>query len=248
MKASKDGGELAVDRAGDDVEDGDEHEEGAGNERVPERDYDADDAGDRAAQNEFLGDVAVARLHFFIEKMAGAYGVPEMSVEGHADENEIYAIDDDRDALIGIAGQQCGGKGNEGDGAEEGHVDPHGFAVDAADEAKMIVMADPIDAEDREADDVSEEARPHEQQASGELACGGMFRKIWNFDAEDDQSHGDGEDAIGEGFDTVLSESDEFVLFGHCLEQSCGTKSAAARLVSPERDAGGRSVRDFFTF
>ena len=75
-----------------------------------------------------------------------ASGVAPAPVEDEAKEQDVEPIDEKRDAVVNVFGEQRGGERGEADGAEEGDVNPGKIAVGAGEIVELSLLADPEDA------------------------------------------------------------------------------------------------------
>jgi len=81
--------------------------------------------------------------------------------------------------------------------------------VGAGDVADEGVVVNPHDEDGEETGDEADVVGPLVEKGFEELGVGGGFAEFGGFEVEDEKSDGDGEDAVGEGF-----EAGSFFFFG----------------------------------
>lgn len=96
--------------------------------------------------------------------------------------------------------QKGGCRWNERKEEEEHIVIPNQLAVGALDAVEKLVMMDPENGDDQEADDEAEELRCEGREGIGKLARTWIGAEGWQLHIEDHDGDDDGEDAVTEGF------------------------------------------------
>jgi hypothetical protein len=94
----------------------------------------------------------------------------------------------------------------ERDSAEECDVNPGEIAVGAGEVVELSLLADPEDAVGHDAHQENDEARGEFDQGAPEIVLGVDGFGGGDAEVEDEQGHGDGEEAVAEGgeaFDTL---------------------------------------------
>jgi len=133
----------------------------------------------------------------FEEVVAG--GVAPTDVEEESGEEDVKPVDEEGGAVDDELGQQLGREGHEGDGGEEGDVNPGEVAIGAGNVVELGLLTVPEDAEGEEAHEVHEELRDEGHEGEPEAALGVDGLAEWRVEIEDEEGHGDGEDSVAEG-------------------------------------------------
>jgi hypothetical protein len=132
-----------------------------------------------------------------------AGGVAPAPVESEAEEDDVAPIDEKRGAVVDEFGEERSGKGRERNGAEERDVNPGEIAVGAGEVVELGLLADPEDAVGHDAHQENEQARGECDEDVLEIAIGVDCFGGGYVEVEDQESHGDGEDAVTEGGNAV---------------------------------------------
>jgi hypothetical protein len=141
-------------------------------------------------------------------------GVAPAPVEGESEEEDVAPIDEKRGAVVDELGQQGRGEGRERDGAEECDVNPGEVAVGAGEVVELGLLADSEDAVGHDAHQEYDEARGEGEQGVPEIVLGVDGFGGGDPQVEDEQGHGDGEEAVAEGGDAFDTLSGNAVVEG----------------------------------
>jgi hypothetical protein len=195
--------ELEEDDGGDADVGVDDAEGGAGG--IPEL---GDD--DAAAEGGFCfeGDI-------FADEV-GADGEAPGGVEEEAEEEDVGPVDEECGAVGEEVGEEAGGEGHEGDEEEVGEVKPGEVAVGFFDAVKLGLLADPEDAEGKKGHEVDEEVGGEVEKLKAEVGFGVDEFFGGGVEVEEEEGHGDAEDAVGEGGEAFDASACEGVVgIGH---------------------------------
>ena len=88
-----------------------------------------------------------------------AGGVAPAPIKHQSEEQDVAPVDQERGAVVDEFGEQRCGEWREGDGAEEGDVDPGEIAVGAGEVVELGLLADPEDAVGHDAHEEYEQTR-----------------------------------------------------------------------------------------
>ena len=102
----------------------------------------------------------------------------------------------------------AGREWKEGDEHQEDEVDPAQGAADVAEEVESKVVEEPKGGGDEECADKAEEGGGFGEELAEHVGIGGVMVDGGDLEFEDEQGHGDGEDAVAEGFDAGLRKSE----------------------------------------
>ena len=134
------------------------------------------------------------------EMMVAGSGVPPERVENDGDE-DIGGIEKHGGGALArlaeIGGEDSGGKRNGSDAEKEKKIENEEQIIGTLDVGEEAVMIDPHDADEGEADDEGNVKGP----VGEELAAQRRGARRGDLDIEDQKRDGDGENAVGEGFD-----------------------------------------------
>jgi len=109
----------------------------------------------------------------------------------------MRAIDDDREPVRRMLGEERCREWHHGDEPEEQEVEPDKRMVGALDLLGLRSVAEPEDAERDERQRISEERRPE----SGQVVEQRARRAARDVNLQDDEGHDDGEDAVAQRLD-----------------------------------------------
>ena len=155
------------------------------------RDHDAADDGGMNFCGEVVG-----------EKM-GASGVTPAPVKRRAEKYDVEPVDEERDAVVDELGEQRCSERCEGDGAEEGNVNPREVAVGAGELVELRLLADPEDAVRHDAHQKYDETGREHDQGMPEVMLGMNGFAGGDAEVKHEKGHGYGEDAVAEGSETL---------------------------------------------
>ena len=134
------------------------------------------------------------------QMMTARHGITPEQIEDDGDE-DIGGIEKHGGGaltrLAEIGGENSGGKWDGSDAEEEEEIENQEHVVGALDVIVEAVVIDPHDADECETDQEGKVKGPIGQELARKRAAG----RRRNLDVEDQQRDGDGEDAVGEGFD-----------------------------------------------
>ena len=128
-------------------------------------------------------------------------------------DEQVGAVDRQREPLQRIVPDEGGGQGNARDQQQIADVDPEEPPVGAGDEVILVVLAHPEDAQVDEADDVRQHLRREVTQRGRQLGRGHL-RGRGDRDVEDEDGHRDGEDAVAERGHAGGAQRDETIAGG----------------------------------
>jgi len=123
--------------------------------------------------------------------------------EGDRDGELVREVDDESQWGRDEVAQNVRRKRQDRDEKQEDEAGDKGLVAHVRHEVEETVLQCPEDAGNDEGDEKTEPGMAAMADRRTELEWGGAF---WNFQVKDEQRHGDGEDAIREGFDAVLGE------------------------------------------
>src|SRR6185437_11453234 len=154
----------------------------------------------RCAVNRFARQV-------FVHQAPAARCVSPYRVEYKSDGDQVAAVKRDGNWLVEVRGNERGGKGNQRDKKQKNYVQPQEWPIRAADKVELVVMSDPINSKHEETDGIAHEIWPQGGEMACQADCSGLLRGTGHLDFENEQSHRDGEDAIGQRLDAALRQT-----------------------------------------
>ena len=134
------------------------------------------------------------------QMMTARHGITPKQIEDDGDE-DIGSIEKNGGGALArlaeIGGKNSGGKWDGSDAEEQQEIENQEQIIGALDVSEEAVVIDPHDADESETDQEGKVKGPIGQELARKRAAG----RRRNLDVEDQQRDGDGEDAVGEGFD-----------------------------------------------
>lgn len=168
-----------------------------------------DEAEDGACGIEGLGDDDAADyggMDFgweIVGEEMGASGVAPAPVEEESEDEDVAPIDEEGGTVVDEFGEKGCREWSERNGAEEGDVNPGEIAVGASEIVYLSLLADPEDAVGHDAHEKDDEARRKDDERAAEVVLGVDGLGGGDAEVENEQGHGDGEDAVAESGDAL---------------------------------------------
>jgi hypothetical protein len=182
-----------------------------------------------------------------VDQEMAAGGVAPAPIKCESEQRDVAPIDEQRGAVVDELGEQRCGKWRETDGAEEADVDPGEIAVGAGEVVELRLLPDPEDPVGHDAHQKDKQARGEREQQAAEIVLGVDGFGGGDAQVEDQQRHGDGEDAVAEGGDALHTLPCNAVVEGtHPREFSIGIGVRRKGLSDTENTGitkKGRAVR-----
>jgi hypothetical protein len=148
-----------------------------------------------------------ARVDVLVEQPTPARRVPQLGVQDNPRHDQIQAVDADRQRLPGILAQQGSRQRDGRDQEEKKQVPPQEGAVRATDVVHQGVVAHPEYPSDQKTDTEGQESGPELPESQSEFLGSHGRIDARHPHIEDEQCHGDGEDAIGQRLDAIFADA-----------------------------------------
>src|SRR5574337_1581155 len=150
----------------------------------------------------------------FLVRQAGPFRVRPCEVEARPGKQNVGVVDEEGGAIVEKTGEQAGRKGKRGDDSEKQEMQPGEVAVHADKVRKLRLLPEPEDAERGEAHEPGRRGRRDLDERRQEFTFGVNIGGLGGVDVEDEQRHGDGEDAVAQRRDAPELRPGDGVVVG----------------------------------
>ena len=155
---------VSVNTTWEDIEYRDKDEEDEAYLDAEKRDPNRQQVDERGRQVSACCPLHELRIYIPVYQVVVAGGIPPQQLKHQTRNYQRAPIDDDGYLLLWILSNERRGKGDKHNAQQQQQVEPEQDAIRAFDVVEGIVMSDPVDADDHEAQHIKQEFGPQLEQ------------------------------------------------------------------------------------